>query len=184
MLPVSSYMVVEQLEGHGLVDIGVVIPRLGDDSEGEARPKMQCPQIQVGAADATTDRQAARQFPRARAEVLRLNPVARSSDHAHIAPRRPEKPVENAWLAVHIRAAQSANLAASRTLRSSNRLATARDNGITSGSGTGTGSMKGHDLSPPNHFTQSRSNVPFSFNCSNASLTGLRRGLSEGKRIP
>lgn len=39
MLPVSPYMVVEQLEGHGLVDIGVVIPRPGDDSDDEARPK-------------------------------------------------------------------------------------------------------------------------------------------------
>jgi hypothetical protein len=39
VLPVSPYMVVEQLQGHGLVDIGVVIQRPGDDSEGEARPK-------------------------------------------------------------------------------------------------------------------------------------------------
>jgi hypothetical protein len=39
VLPVSPYMVVEQLQGHGLVDIGVVIQRPGDDSEGEAPPK-------------------------------------------------------------------------------------------------------------------------------------------------
>ena len=39
VLPVSPYMVVEQLQGHGLVDIGVVIQRPGDDSEGEARAK-------------------------------------------------------------------------------------------------------------------------------------------------
>jgi hypothetical protein len=32
-LPVSDYMIVEQLEGHGLVDIRVVIQRPGDDSE-------------------------------------------------------------------------------------------------------------------------------------------------------
>ena len=31
VLPVSPYMVVEQLEGHGLVDIRVVIQRSGDD---------------------------------------------------------------------------------------------------------------------------------------------------------
>ena len=37
--PVSPYMVVEQLQGHGLVDIGVLIPRPGDDSEGEAPQK-------------------------------------------------------------------------------------------------------------------------------------------------
>jgi hypothetical protein len=39
VLPVSPYMVVEQLQGHGLVDIGVVIQRPGDASEGEAPPK-------------------------------------------------------------------------------------------------------------------------------------------------
>jgi len=32
VLPVSPYMVVEQLEGHGLVDIGVLIQNPGDDS--------------------------------------------------------------------------------------------------------------------------------------------------------
>ena len=31
VLPVSPYMVVEQLEGHGLIDIRVVIQRSGDD---------------------------------------------------------------------------------------------------------------------------------------------------------
>jgi hypothetical protein len=31
VLPVSPYMVVEQLEGHGLVDVRVVIQRPGDD---------------------------------------------------------------------------------------------------------------------------------------------------------
>lgn len=39
VLPVSAYMVVAQLEGHGLVDIGVVIQKPHDDSEGEARQK-------------------------------------------------------------------------------------------------------------------------------------------------
>jgi hypothetical protein len=38
-LPVSYYMVVAQLEGHGLVDIGVVIRRPGDDSERGTREK-------------------------------------------------------------------------------------------------------------------------------------------------
>ena len=37
--PVSPYMVVEQLQGHGLVDIGVLIQKSRDDSEGEARPR-------------------------------------------------------------------------------------------------------------------------------------------------
>jgi hypothetical protein len=38
-LPVSYYMVVAQLERHGLVDIGVVIQRPGDGSELGARQK-------------------------------------------------------------------------------------------------------------------------------------------------
>jgi hypothetical protein len=37
--PVSPYMVVEQLQGHGLVDIGVLIQKSRDDSEGEAPQK-------------------------------------------------------------------------------------------------------------------------------------------------
>ena len=36
-LPVSYYMVVAQLERHGLVDIGVVIQKPGDNSERRTR---------------------------------------------------------------------------------------------------------------------------------------------------
>ena len=39
VLPVSAHMVVAQVEGHGLVDIGVVIRKSRDDSEGEAPQK-------------------------------------------------------------------------------------------------------------------------------------------------
>jgi hypothetical protein len=42
-LPVSYYMAVAQLEGHGLVDIGVVIPRPRDDSELGTRQKAKRP---------------------------------------------------------------------------------------------------------------------------------------------
>src|ERR1700754_396239 len=35
-LPVSPHMVIEQLEGHGLFDIGVVIQKPGGDREDEA----------------------------------------------------------------------------------------------------------------------------------------------------
>jgi hypothetical protein len=42
-LPVSYYMVVAQLEGHGLVDIRVVIQRPGDDSELGTRQKTKRP---------------------------------------------------------------------------------------------------------------------------------------------
>jgi hypothetical protein len=38
-LPVSYYMVVAQLKGHGLVDIGVVIQRPEDGSERGTRQK-------------------------------------------------------------------------------------------------------------------------------------------------
>jgi hypothetical protein len=38
-LPVNYYMVVAQLEGHGLVDIGVVIQGPGDDSDLGTRQK-------------------------------------------------------------------------------------------------------------------------------------------------
>ena len=44
-LPVSYYMVVAQLEGHGLVDIGVVIQRPGDDSERGTRQGDQAPTL-------------------------------------------------------------------------------------------------------------------------------------------
>jgi hypothetical protein len=40
-------MVVEQLEGHGLVDIGVVIQRPDDDSEGEARQKCNARKLKL-----------------------------------------------------------------------------------------------------------------------------------------
>ena len=39
VLPISPYMVVEQLERHGLVDIGVVIQRPEDGSELGTRQK-------------------------------------------------------------------------------------------------------------------------------------------------
>ena len=39
VLPVSPHMVVAQVEGHGLVDLGVVIQKSRDDSEGEAPKK-------------------------------------------------------------------------------------------------------------------------------------------------
>jgi hypothetical protein len=39
VLPVSPHMVVAQVEGHGLVDLGVVIQKSRDDSEGEAPQK-------------------------------------------------------------------------------------------------------------------------------------------------
>jgi hypothetical protein len=42
-LPVSYYMVVAQLRGHGMVDIGVVIQRPGDDSELGTRQKTKRP---------------------------------------------------------------------------------------------------------------------------------------------
>jgi hypothetical protein len=42
-LPVSDYMVVEQLEGHGLVDIAVLIQRSGDDSELGTRQETRGP---------------------------------------------------------------------------------------------------------------------------------------------
>jgi hypothetical protein len=42
-LPVSDYMVVEQLEGHGLVDIAVLIQRSGADSELGTRQETRGP---------------------------------------------------------------------------------------------------------------------------------------------
>jgi hypothetical protein len=42
-LPVSDYMVVEQLEGHGLVGIGVFMQTSGDDSKLGTRRETKRP---------------------------------------------------------------------------------------------------------------------------------------------
>jgi hypothetical protein len=42
-LPVSDYMIVEQLEGHGLVGIGVLVQASGDDSELGTRQETKRP---------------------------------------------------------------------------------------------------------------------------------------------
>ena len=52
-LPVSYYMVVAQLERHGLVDIGVVIQRPEDGSERGTRQKPSAHTMNISEAGVT-----------------------------------------------------------------------------------------------------------------------------------